>query len=480
MLWLAIHLPHLALELFGPCAQPFVVVDAVGNRPSVHARNRAAARAGIRRGLPLSAARALCADLVSQPREPAAEQAALEGLAAWAGRYTSQVSLQPPTGLLLEIGGSLTLFGGLAALQRNIGRGLEELGYHPRLGIAPTPLGAWLLARAGDAVPAADRTELTRRLHPLPIELLEVQAATLHTLHGLGLATLGDCLRLPRAGLARRLTPDLLLYLDRAFGLRPDPRPPYSPPATFAARIALPAEVESIEPLLFPLRRLLLELAGLLHARGAGVQELELELEHRQRAASRLSLGLLQPSRDAAHLLALLRERLERFELPAPVDALALHAGRFPDLDQPHRELFTDSAPGSPDWASLVERLRARLGAEAVNGLGLLADHRPERAWQAATPVPPGGKPALSPVPPDGEDRGGPPARPLWLLAAPQPLQATADLRLLRGPERIEAGWWDGGDTLRDYFLAITRQGQRLWIYRDAREGRWWAHGVFS
>lgn len=478
MLWLAIHLPHLALELFGPCAQPFVVVvfDAAGNRPAVHARNRVAARAGIRRGLPLSAARSLCADLVSRPRNPAAEQAALEGLAAWAGQYTSQVSLQPPTGLLLEIGGSLTLFGGLAALQQDIGRGLEELGYHPRLGIAPTPLGAWLLARAGDAAPAADRAELTRRLHPLPIELLEVQEATRRTLHGLGLVTLGDCLRLPRAGLARRLTPDLLIYLDRAFGLLPDPRPNYRPPAAFATRIALPAEVENIEALLFPLRRLLRELAGLLHARSAGVQELELTLEHRQRAASRLSLGLLQPSRDAGYLLALLRERLERFELPAPVDALALHAGRFPALDKTHLELFTDSGPGSPDWASLVERLRARLGAEAVSGLALRADHRPERAWQPVPPAPPG-----------GEGRGGAPApneriptRPLWLLARPQPLEATAELHLLRGPERIEAGWWDGDDTVRDYFLATTRQGLRLWIYRDAKEGRWWAQGVFS
>ncbi len=468
MLWLAIHLPHLALELFGPSAQPFVVVDGPANRPVVHARNRAAAAAGVKRGMTLSTGRSLCGGLTAQPRDPAAEQAALESLAAWAGQYTSQISLHAPTGLLLEIGGSLNLFGGLAALQKNIDAGLRELGYHPKPGIAPTPLGAWLLARAGVTEPAADRAELTRRLHPLPIELLELKEQTLRALHGLGLATLGDCLRLPRGGLARRLTPDLLLQLDRAFGLLPDPRPAYTPPATFAARIALPAEVENVEALLFPLRRLLLELAGLLRARNAGVQELRLHLEHRGRAASLISLGLVQASRDAAHLLALLRERLDRFELPAPVEAIALHAERFPDLDRTEPELFGDATRGSGDWAVLVERLRARLGSDAVIGVQLNADHRPEQRWQETTP----GAPSSPPAAADGN-------RPLALLAAPQPQEAH-NLRLLRGPERIETGWWDGRDAVRDYFVAATAAGQRLWIYRDSADGRWWMQGIFS
>lgn len=468
MLWLAIHLPHLALELFGPTSQPFVVFEASGNRSSVHARNRAAAAAGIRRDMTLSTARALCAELAAHPRDPTAEQAALEQLAAWAGQYTSQISLQAD-GLLLEIGGSLALFGGLNALQKQISHGLDGLGYHPRLGIAPTPLGAWLLARAGDATPAIDRAELTRRLHPLPIALLEVKEQTRQALHGLGLATLGDCLRLPRAGLARRLTPDLLIYLDRAFGLLPDPRPNYTPPTRFAARLALPAEVEHIEALLFPLRRLLLELTGLLRARSAGVQELHLQLEHHLRPDSRITLGLLQPTRDSQHLLALLRERLERFELPAPVQAIALHAERFPALDEPHHELFAADQPTGNDRAALTERLRARLGEDAVCGLTIAADHRPEHGWQTLPPAQ--GNTAQHSV--------APATRPVWLLPAAQP-QSLLGLRLLRGPERIESGWWDGSDVARDYFIALTPQGQQLWVYRDSRNNQWWMQGMFG
>lgn len=470
MLWLAVHLPHLALELFAPGAPPFVVSAGADHRPTVYARNRAAAAAGIRVGMPLSAARSLCAGLAVQPRAAAAEQTALEQLAAWAGQYTSQISLQAD-GLLLEIGGSLALFGGLAALREEIAHGLRDLGYHPRLGIAPTPLGAWLLARARDPEPATDRAELTRRLHPLPIELLEVSAHTLHTLRGLGLATVGDCLRLPRAGLARRLTPDLLIHLDRAFGLLPDPRPNYTPPAEFNARIALPAEVENIEALLFPLRRLLLQLAGLLRAKSAGVQELHLRLEHRRTPASRITLGLLQASRDSQHLLALLRERLDRFDLPAPVEAVALHAARFPALDREHHELFGDSASAAVNHTALIERLRARLGNEAVQSLAIQADHRPEHGWQA---VAPGGIRSVSWT-------GLTTPRPLWLLPDPQQQHAGAPPpRLLHGPERIESGWWDAVDTARDYFIAATPQGTKLWIYRDNTSGTWAIHGIFG
>ena len=79
--------------------------------------------------------------------------------------------------------------------------------------------------------------------------------------------------------------------------------------------------------------------------------------------------------------------------------------------------------------------------------------------------------------------------RPLWMLAEPQPLvergglpcQDGHALRLARGPERIETGWWDGRDVRRDYYVATGRGGVRLWIYRQRdRDGGWWLHGVFG
>jgi protein ImuB len=56
-----------------------------------------------------------------------------------------------------------------------------------------------------------------------------------------------------------------------------------------------------------------------------------------------------------------------------------------------------------------------------------------------------------------------------------------SDFTLLAGPERIESGWWDGGEVLRDYFIAQSRDTALLWIYRERRlQGGWFLHGIFA
>ena len=53
--------------------------------------------------------------------------------------------------------------------------------------------------------------------------------------------------------------------------------------------------------------------------------------------------------------------------------------------------------------------------------------------------------------------------------------------RILMGPERIESGWWDGGDVRRDYYLIETRAGQQGWAYRAVGEdGPLWLQGWFA
>jgi protein ImuB len=83
--------------------------------------------------------------------------------------------------------------------------------------------------------------------------------------------------------------------------------------------------------------------------------------------------------------------------------------------------------------------------------------------------------------------------RPSWLLPEPVPLPERQGrpwlegqaLRLLAGPERIEAGWWDGPAAARDYFVAATPAGVLVWIYRarlpqTQAEGGWMLQGWFG
>lgn len=481
MLWLSIHLPHLALEVFPreDIDGPWAVTDGPTQRPLIHARNRAAAAAGVAPGMPLGMARALCATLLCRSRDTAAEQQALAALALWAQQFTPLVHLQPSGGLLLEIAGSLNLFGGLTALHRRVAAGLADLGYHPRLAAAPTPYGSWLLARSRRELLLTELPPLRRALEQLPVAALEPDAKTLRALHDLGQRRIGDLLTLPRDGAARRFDRALLRRLDQALGHLPDPRLPFAVPDSFASRLPLPAEVEESAALLFAARRLVLELVGYLRARHTGSMALELTLEHRQRPPSRLPIGLVQPSRDADHLLLLLKERLERFTLPAPTDAIALESRRLLPLESDHGDLFAATARAAVAPAALVERLRARLGHDSVGGLQAAADHRPEWAVKMTEILPKKCTAA-------GADSLPAPLRPLWLLPEPLTFAAATAGALLReplqlqlGPERIESGWWDG-DAVRDYFIATDARGERLWVYRERPGNDWYLHGLFG
>jgi protein ImuB len=229
---------------------------------------------------------------------------------------------------------------------------------------------------------------------------------------------------------------------------------------------------------LFPLNRLLLELNGFLVARVAGVQELSLSLHHPKAPPTRLDLGLARATRDTRHLSELFRERFAQIVLPEPVEEIVLAAPRLLPLAETERDFFVAKGASGESANELIERLSARLGREAVRGLAVLAEHRPERAWHYT-------EPALETPPIFAE---GFIDRPLWLLVEPMLLETNNGMPVLDGVlhlepdrERIESGWWDGGDVRRDYFVARDRAGARLWIYRElSQEQRWWLHGVFA
>lgn len=468
-LWLGLHFPHLPLEVAtrgAPLNEPFAVVEGQGNACRIVSRNRAAAAAGVKQGQRLSAAQSLAPRLHTAMRQENVETVAMEQLAAWAYQFSSQVSIVAPNGLLLEVSGSLRLFKGLDNLLHTLQRELAALGYSCRRSLAPTPLGAWLLARSGDHRPARTNDELRRQVGALPLTLLELPADTLTALHELGLRRVRDCLRLPRDGFARRLGHAALDYLDRALGYQPDLRPSFEPRDGFHSHILLPSEVHTTEALRFALQRLLLELVGVLRARDGALQQFTVQLHHLKRPPTAVVVSSLTPGRDLVHLQSLLDSRLERLELPAPVLEITLKAAEILPYRGGCRDFFVRATGDRLSADQLIDRLRTRLGAGAVRQLSPVADHRPERAWQAGDTV--------THTPHDGT------MRPLWLLEEPRPLPDSHSWQLQAGPERIESGWWDGQDLARDYFVA-ERKGTRLWLFRELRGSlRWFLHGVFG
>lgn len=472
MLWACVWLPHLALDTVlrrHPAPEkPIALVHGPPQRRALLATNAAAQAKGLQAGQSFSTAQALLPDLTAIEYDEESVTQARRLLAAWAYRYSSQVSLAFDDAVVLEIQGSLGLFGPWPRFEAQLRDDLIALGFRHRIAMAPVASGARVLAGHHDGLAFEHIAPMLATLAQVPIARACLPCTAADAFEHLGLRRLGQVFALPRASLGKRHGPGLLAQLDRLRGEAPEILPLHRPPDVFDARIELSFETESTEALQFPLRRLTLDLAAYLASRDGGVQRFVLRLEHEDHGHSDVPVGLLAPERDAALLFELARGRLAQASVPAPVRGLRLLARELPPFVPAGTDLFDLRAQQGMPWEQLRERLRARLGNRSVHGLSAVAEHRPEYAWRRDTAETP---------PVTVQD---PLPRPAWLLERPVPLR-DARLHLLAGPERIETGWWDGRDIERDYYVMRSRAAVQLWVYRQRRAPHeWFLHGVFG
>ncbi|AGG88996.1 nucleotidyltransferase/DNA polymerase involved in DNA repair [Rhodanobacter denitrificans] len=461
MLWLACQFPSLAVEVPpGATGVGRVAVDGVVRQACPLAQ-----AAGIQPGMRVATARALLSPLEVRHTDAASRGRALADLAPRLATITSQVMLAPETDTLLgEVGGSRRMLGGLAGVRRAARGAFEDAAVTWRAAIAPTPAAAAMLAGYRPGTTVANLQELRSALTDLPASALPLPPAAHQLLRRIGARRVSDVLALPRAGLARRLGVPAVTLLARLLGERPDPRESWVPPARFVREADWDDALASVEILQFPLRRLLGDMAAHVACRGERATAWSLVLRTDARADAAIAVAAAAGTADARQLLDLTVARLASAPWPGPVVAMQLR------LDAAREalgaaQLFGDD--GDEQLVALLDRLRARLGDAAVYGLAAVADPRPERAQRRVLLA--------------GEDTAAvsPRRRPAWLLPAPVPWRCDP-ARLLAGPERMESGWWDGGDSRRDYYVARGDAGATWWVYQDLRTDAWFVHGWFG
>lgn len=491
MLWLCLHFPRLPLSALGSDVDNTTVVDQHGSQ-----RWLITGAADCAAGVSLSQASALYPELRFKVRKVAAEQDALRSLAHWAYRYGQPVMAEiqdlaepgriPRALLWVEIGRSLKLFGGLDALRDLMCNELLELGHAAQTAVAPTRAGAALRACAGRSDPVLELHGLHERLTDLPITLLHWPGEMLSALSGVGFRRLGELLAIPREAFIKRFGVAYRLALDRLIGIAAEPFEAIVPPETFRRRFELAAEIEDVERLQFPLKRLCSELQGYLRARDCGLRSVTLAVVHAGARETRIHARFLDPHRDANRIFDALHERLERDGLPLAARELVLMAEDFAEAVVPQNDLFDPRAGQAQVWAAAIERIRARFG-EAVGsqcGSAITAlphkpnrvwipqaveDHRPECGTQRGAALT--GTGGFSRAPQDAH-------RPSFLLPEPDPMPSPA-LPAGMSFERIESGWWDGRDVRRDY-TTLDINGSRAWVFRDVASGAWYLHGWWS
>ena len=554
--------------------QPLALLEKHGNIRRIAALDEPAIRAGLYLHQPLADALAVCPKLVCADAEPDAVQEALMALGVWAQRYSPATAPALPCGLWLDITGCAHLWGSEDGLAEDLIARLEARGIKARAAIASTFGAAYALAhhakhylivpphpnplprgereqvtpvatasllpastpqRAGSSNVALAckrdgekdrmRGQISALLGPLPVERLRIGEETASVLRKLGLFTIGQVQRLPRAGLARRF-PDLLPQLDKALGLAAEPIEFLRPPSPWVERLRFAEPISAPEDLERGTLKLLDMLCARLQAERQGGQRFEVGFFRCDGSVQTEAVSTARPVRDAARVFRLFREKLGLIDPGFGIEVAALTATHVEPLEAQQTNIMRKSAACAEELAILIDALQNRLGEGRVYRLAACESYIPERAVKRAAPLessswPGSARPSraknkgLRNRSADGRLEGGHDnslslhmaERPVRLFQRPHPIDVTAAIpdappmlfrwrkvvhRIVRadGPERISPEWWRGNgkagdDRVRDYYRVESAHGMRFWVFREGiyggeRPPRWYLHGVFA
>lgn len=514
-----------------------------GNAQTLGALNALASAAGLYAGQPVRDAHAQCADLVTRAAYEHREQAFLNALHRWAGKFSPWVAAQPPDALVIDLTGCAHLFGGETALCAQMVEECSDLGLTVRTGLADTLGAAWALARYttgdrqqtrnGDAIDQeapATRAKAGKRRHwerggaapsvtagpagdsrvaapgaawaalaPLPVAALRLPAHTQDALVRVGLRRVGDLMDQPRASLARRFGRGVLDRLDQAIGSAPEPISPARAPDRFALRLSFPDPIGLEEDVAEGFSRMTDRMCDSLTKQGRGARVIRLEAHRCDQIMHWQTVTLANAMQDPARIMPLIRLKIPELEAGPGIDMLRMEAVHTEPVHARtmagHAEATAEAMrrrDGGRGVEDLIGRLGARLGMEAITRYHPAESHIPEKAWKT---VPAAWSEAATDWPVMDRPR---PA----LMWPPEPVMAPDVPRLspefrwrgrdwvtaaVRGPERIAPEWWLEDPAWRsgprDYWDVHTTRGDRLWLFY-AHGGElssgWFCHGAFA
>ncbi len=510
-----------------PLERPFATVAGHRGAQLLDSVSAPAEALGLRIGQGLRDALAACPDLVTEARDPAAEEAFLSALGRWAEKFSPWIAEEPPDTLVLDVTGCTRLFGGEAALARQVTQEAADLGLSLGAGLADTPGAAWALAHhgadggaavlSGDAIDQearATRSRAARRPPPgrgpagapwmriappggtreavsgLPVAALRIDPATAAELSRLGLRRIGDLLDQPRAGLARRFGRPLVERLDQVTGMAPEPIRPIRRPERFAARMSLPDPIGLESDVMAAIDRLLAPFCARLRGAGQGVRRVRLELYRTDRSVLRSDVELARPGQDPGTLRPLVEMKVAGLDAGYGIDAVRIEALATEPV-VPRQVAAPGGGAEAEPVADLIARLGARIGMDRITRQHPADSHIPEKgarilaaAWSDPArdwPAPPTPRPMMiwPPEPVAAHPEPAPPGRFRW---------RGRDLILAhaQGPERIAPEWWLDDPAwrtgTRDYWRVTCDSGDLLWLYYahgGTLPAGWFCQGAF-
>jgi protein ImuB len=462
----------------GVAEKPVALLEVDRSKSRVSELNSRARIYQVQRGMTPTQALARCPELHLIRGNEGHERSAQEALLQTAEGLSPYLESTGPGIVTVELPGE-RLFRKEDFMERLVVP-LQSLGLEVQAGVACTPDLALLAARFADSVKIVSTAAAF--LAPLPISALQPVDDLQSVLESWGIHTVGQFLKLPSAQVWERLGPEAVQFGERARGGCDRPLKLIKPREFFAEVADLEHAVETLEPLLFLLRRFLEQIAARLANVHLVAGKLRLVLRFEQGEPYGQDFTIPQPTRDVNLLFRMLHTHLENFTAEWPIVGLELAAKPV----RPHAEQFGLFEQGLRDphqFAETLARLQALLGSSQVGTPELEPSHHPDafhlRPYDLELPPPVAngeiliGLPWLRFSPPAPADIAFEEARPAFLRSA----RSTGPIKEAYGPWKLEGNWWEKRHWSREEWDIATEDG----IYRLVRtEEKWFLDGIYA
>jgi protein ImuB len=497
----------------------------------------AALKLGITPGMTVAAALALEPSLERLPYQPDHEAKALLSLGETLLPLAPGFQRDAPEGLWLDASAA-SLSGAETRWAERVLNVCRTVGLQGRCVVGAERFTTQALCRWGPSSLAVVPERGGAAVAALPLGCLEegwLGPGASASFRALGLSTLGELAGLPAGALSGRFGASGHLAARLCRGEDDSRFVADVLPEVLEEQVQLDWPAEQLEPVLFALKTLVDRLCGRLQGRQLAAVRLTVTVELEGGEPLTVPLVLARASAESRLLVELIRHRLTDLTVHQPITTLRLEVDEA-SADKGRQLALGDAPSGEVELEVVLSRLQSALGEEALFSAAPLASHRPEEAWASApfsvNDIASAQRTGLSELVEDSprlhqrlsstssdrtektgkagawpkrkakvEQRGAVSlptlqARPPRLFKRPARLQAELDddgalrsvtlagrrrrVEALTGPERLVGAWWSPEPFSRDYYrLQLEGVGQ-LWVFRDGRDGAFYAQGVFD
>ena len=456
------------------------------------AQNTHSEHCGVRHGMTAADAKVIAPGLQLFEDKPGHNLKLLKHLAEWFLRYTPNVMIDAPDGLLLDVTGCTHLKGGEAEYLKDIVSRLRGLGYTIRPGMADTIGCAWAVARCAETGLVVPPGGQRRALAGLPPASLRLSSDILLKLNQLGFYTVSDFIHMPKSVIRRRFGNQLVLRLYQALGQEPEFLLPLKEPVPYSERYPLLEPIRTRDAIEHAVHALIDQLCKRLYGEGLGLRSAALTYLRIDGKSGQLTIGTNHPSQRTDHVFKLFQQHFDQIAPALGIELFILDATKTePAIDK--QNLLWSGKPDSKSEqiAELLDNIAARVGANNIHRYLPQERYLPEGVAKNTSD--------LTDNP--GSDWRDDKPRPLQLLQPPEPIEAMAltpdyppkqfiyrkerhVIASADGPERIECEWWEQPQGYRDYFIVEDEDGKRYWIFSTPDEhpgqpSNWYLHGYF-